>query len=166
MGAIQLTTSIGQHSMPRNAICLFLMITLGCSREPVSSPVARGRVAETEDGGTVENADRTKADDYFSALGEVQTAEEEAKLLSEFGEWLRKKRYAIRANVKNGKHNLSCPYFPPVTPWTSHSFFDLKNLELLPRLESGAQQAVANGAAGQATIGQGRLSPRPSERSH
>lgn len=123
--------------MHRIAICLSLIILAGCSREPVPNAVDRVPIADVEDGGTVENVDRDKAEVYFSALGEVQSAEEEAKLLNEFGEWLREKGYAIKVDVKNGKHNLSCPYFPPVTPWTSHSFIDIKNLELIPRLENG-----------------------------
>ena len=64
------------------------------------------------------------------AFGKVQSVEEEEKLLTEFSEWLNKKKYKIRVEVKNGKHVLSCPYFPPVTPWTEHSFLDVKNLEL------------------------------------
>lgn len=87
---------------------------------------------DVEDGGTVENADRDKAEAYFVALGKVQSVEEEEKLLTEFGEWLEKNGYRIRVVEKNGKHELSCPHFPPVTPWAEHSFFDVKNLELLP----------------------------------
>ena len=54
--------------------------------------------------------------------------------MDSFAEWLKKKEYKIRVEVKKGEHVLSCPYFPPVTPWTEHSFLDVKNLELLPRL--------------------------------
>ena len=103
--------------------------------EEIQEFLDRRTDTEIEDGGTVENADRDKAEAYFVALGKVQTAEEEEKLLTEFGEWLKKTGYKIRVEEKNGKHNLSCPYFPPVTPWTEHSFRDIKNLELLPRLE-------------------------------
>jgi hypothetical protein len=97
------------------------------------SAADRARPADVEDGGQVENADRDKAQEYFSALAKVQSVEEEEKLLTEFAEWLNKKEYKIRVEVKNGKHVLSCPYFPPVTPWTEHSFLDVKNLELLPQ---------------------------------
>jgi hypothetical protein len=89
--------------------------------------------ADVEDGGAVENADRDKAEAYFVALGKVQTLEEEEKLLTEFGEWLKKNGYRISAVEKEGKHELSCPFFPPVTPWAEHSFLDVKNLELLPQ---------------------------------
>jgi hypothetical protein len=89
--------------------------------------------ADVEDGGTVANADRDKAQAYFVSLGKVQSVEEEEKLLTEFGEWLEKNGYRISVVEKNGKHQLSCPHFPPVTPWAEHSFFDVKNLELLPQ---------------------------------
>jgi hypothetical protein len=88
---------------------------------------------DVEDGGTVENANRDKAEAYFGALRKVQSVEEEEKLLTEFGEWLERNGYKISVVEKNGKHELSCPHFPPVTPWAEHSFFDVKNLELLPQ---------------------------------
>ena len=96
----------------------------------------RETLADAEDGGRVENADRDKVEAYFIAFGKVRSVEEEEKLLTEFGEWLSKKGYRISVVEKNGKHELSCPYFPPVTPWTGHTFFDIKNLELLPRPDS------------------------------
>jgi hypothetical protein len=92
---------------------------------------------EDVDGGTIENPDRDRAQEYFGAFAKVQSIEEEEKLLTEFAEWLKKKEYKVGVEVKNGKHILSCPYFPPVTPWTEHSFLDVKNLELLPRLDNG-----------------------------
>ena len=130
-----MTKSLGQQATFKIATCLALVVLAGCFRNPESNPVAQGRPDNVEDGGSVENADRDRAQEYFSALGDVESAEEEAKLLNDFGEWLRQEGFAVRVEVKNGKHDLSCPYFPPVTPWTSHSFIDIKNLELLPRLE-------------------------------
>lgn len=122
--------------MNRVAICLYLIVTAGCSPEPVPNTVNPPVIADGEDGGTVENADRDEAAAYFMAFGNVRSAEEEVQLLREFGAWLREKGYAIKVDLKNGKHDLSCPYFPPTTPWTSHSFFDVKNLKLLPLLEN------------------------------
>ena len=90
--------------------------------------------SEVVDGGSVDNPHREKADDYLSALGKVSSAEEEAQHLTEFAAWLNKNDYRIRVEEAEGKHVLSCPYFPPVTPWTAHTFIDIKNLELLPRL--------------------------------
>ncbi len=119
--------------MNRIAILFCLVFCVGCSREPDSNAVDRGTDADVEDGGLVENADRDKAEAYFVALGKVQSVEEEEKLLTEFGEWLEENGYKISVVEKNGKHELSCPYFPPVTPWADHSFFDVKNLELLPQ---------------------------------
>jgi len=123
--------------MSRMAIVFCLVLCVGCSREPDPNAVGRGRDTDVEDGGVVENADRDKAEAYFVALGNVQSVEEEEKLFTEFGEWLRENGYRIRVEVKNGKHDLSCPYFPPVTPRTSYRFLDVKNLELLPRVENG-----------------------------
>ena len=123
----------GVPKVSRISIVLCLVFFLGCF--PGTDPNAVGRRADTdvEDGGVVENADRDKAETYFAALGKVQSVEEEEKLLTEFGQWLKEKGYRIRVEVKNGKHVLSCPYFPPVTPWTDHTFLDVKNLELLPQ---------------------------------
>ena len=86
------------------------------------------------DGGTVKNSDRDKAEEYFAAFKDLKSAEDEEKLMKDFGKWLETKEYYLRVELKDGKHNLSCPYFPPVTPWTDHRFFDVKNLNLLPQL--------------------------------
>ncbi|MFK7850596.1 MAG: ankyrin repeat domain-containing protein [Akkermansiaceae bacterium] len=91
-------------------------------------------VEETEEGGVVENPDRDKAEAYFTALGNVQSAQEEEKLLTEFGEWLKKNDYKVSVEERDGKYRLTCSSFPPVTPWIEHTFFDQKNLERLPRL--------------------------------
>jgi len=123
--------------MSRIVIVLCLIFGLGCSRAPDTDAVVSESSREGVDGGTVESADRDKAQEYFGALAKVQSVEEEEKLMTEFAEWLKKKEYKIRVEVKNGKHVLLCPYFPPVTPWTEHSFLDVKNLELLPRLDNG-----------------------------
>ena len=123
--------------MSRIAIVLCLIFGSGCSRAPDTDAVVSESSREGVDGGTVESADRDKAQEYFDALAKVQSVEEEEKLMTEFAEWLKKKEYKIRVEVKNGKHVLLCPYFPPVTPWTEHSFLEVKNLELLPRLDNG-----------------------------
>ena len=117
---------------------LCLIFGVGCSLASDIDAVASKPNPELEDGGVVENADRETAQEYLGRLAKVQSAEEEKKLLTEFAQWLEKNEYKVRVEVKNGKHVLSCPYFPPVTPWTEHSFLDLKNLELLPRLDNGA----------------------------
>ena len=122
--------------MSRIVIVSCLICCVGCSGESDPNAVGRGTDTDVEDGGVVENADRDKAEAYFVAIGKVQSVEEEEKLFTEFGEWLKEKGYKIRVEVKNGKHDLSCPYFPPVTPWTSHKILDAKNLELLPRVGS------------------------------
>ena len=41
------------------------------------------------------------------------------------------------SSSKMMSHFLSYPFFPPVTPWKEHSFFDVKNLHLLPCLDEG-----------------------------
>jgi len=123
--------------MNRIALCLCIMVCGGCSSEPIPNVVDRGSDAEVEDGGTVKNPDREKTEAFFVKLAEVQSVEQEKKLLTEFGEWLDAKDYRVKVEVKNDKHHLSCPYFPPVTPWASHSFLDIKNLKLLPRLDNG-----------------------------
>jgi len=119
--------------MSRIAIVFFLIFCIGCSREPDPNAVDRGTDTDVEDGGIVKNADRDIAEAYFVAFGKVQSVEDEEELLTEFGEWLAKNGYKISVVEKNGTHELSCPYFAPVTPWAVHSFFDVKNLELLPQ---------------------------------
>jgi len=123
--------------MSRIAIVLCLIFWGGCSRAPDTDAEVGGSNDEFIEGGTVENVDRDKAEEYFSALTKVQSVDEEEELLNEFAQWLKKNGYKIRVESANGKHRLSCPYFPPVTPWTDHSFLDVKNLELLPRLDNG-----------------------------
>ena len=123
--------------MIRSVIVLGLVVCVGCSGEPDPNAVDRGSSSDVADGGIVENADREKAEAYFVALGKVQSAEEEKKLLVDFAEWLEKNEYKIQVEVKDEKYVLSCPYFPPVTPWTDHAFLDAKNLELLPRIDDG-----------------------------
>lgn len=119
--------------MRRIVIVLCMIFGVGCSRAPETDAVVRESNPEVEDGGAVENADRDKAEAYLVALGKVRSAEEEKKHLTDFGEWLSSNNYTINVVEKNGKHELSCTWFPPVTPWTDHTFFDIKNLELLPR---------------------------------
>lgn len=91
---------------------------------------------EIEDGGHTSSADRDQAEAYFARLAKVGSAEEEKKLLTEFGEWLSEHEYKIQVKVVDGKHDLSCPYFPPETPWIRHLFLDIQNLDLLPTLEA------------------------------
>ena len=124
--------------MNRATLVFCLAFCFGCSDQ--SDPdTGKGEPDQNavEDGGTVESADRDQAKAYFAALRQVQSAEEETTLLTEFGDWLRTKGYRITVEVKGDGHILSCPHFPPVTPWTDHSFLDLKNLELLPRTDDG-----------------------------
>ena len=128
--------------MCRVVIVLCLISCVGCSRAPDTDAVVSESNPEVEDGGVVENADRDKAEAYLVALGKVRSVEEEKKPLTEFGEWLSTNDYKINVVEKNGKHELSCPYFPPVTPWTEHSFLDVENLELLPRLDNGGSQSL------------------------
>ena len=121
--------------MRRILLVLCVLFGAGCSRVLDTDAVVSESIPEVADGGTVENADRDTAQGFLAGLAKVQSVEEEEKLLMEFAEWLKKKEYKIRVEVKNGKHVLSCPYFPPVTPWTDHTFLDVKNLDLLPRLD-------------------------------
>jgi hypothetical protein len=110
-----------------NRICRLLLFCILCA----------GCYSRVEIGTVPNNADRDKAERYFQALGNVKTADEEEKLLTEFGEWLKQKGYKIRVvEEKNGRHFLSCPYFPSVTPWAIHSFLDVKNLKLLPIIDN------------------------------
>jgi hypothetical protein len=115
------------------AALLCVMSFAGCSRAPDTGTVVGGSEDDFIEGGTVENVDRDKCEEYFLALEKVQSAKEEEKLLTEFAMWLNENGYKIRVEMKNGQHVLSCPYFPPITPWTEHSFLDVKNLELLPQ---------------------------------
>lgn len=125
--------------MSRIAFVLVASMLAGSSEATESNTTKKSVRAEVEDGGVVENADRDRAQKYFNELRKVKSAEEEKKLLTSFGKWLRDSEYKIRVEEKKGKHDLSCPYFPPVTPWTEHKFYDIENLKLLPRLEDEAK---------------------------
>ncbi len=118
--------------MGRIAVAVCCVICLGCVRAQESENVA-GESEFGVDGGTVKNANRDKANEFFQLLGEVQTVDEEEGLATEFAAWLNENGYKVVVEEDNGKHILSCPYFPPVTPWTSHTFLAAENLELLPQ---------------------------------
>lgn len=144
--------------MSRFVIVVCLLVSVGCSPAPPSDAPEQGAPrtgalpvaqpgsaprqggarqdagADIEDGEGGPEAERAKCREFFAALGQVQSAEEEARVLTEFAAWLRENDYKIRVELEDGQHALSCPYFPPVTPWTKHTFHDAENLELLPRL--------------------------------
>lgn len=88
--------------------------------------------AETEDGGEPQNPDCERAQEFLSRLPKVESAEEEKKLLTEFGDWLRDNKYTVTLERADDETRLLCPDFPPVTPWISHRFLDAENLALLP----------------------------------
>ena len=123
--------------MNRASMVLCVLIGVGCAREQFPNASNRGEVSEVEDGGAVNNTDRDKATAFFEALSDVQSVEEERKLLTEFGEWLDAKKYGGKVETINGMHRISCPFFPPDTPWANHAFLDIKNLDLLPSLQGG-----------------------------
>ena len=122
--------------MGRKLIAICLILCFGCTRQDHNAADDSAN-EQVEDGGRVENPDRDKAEEYFVALGEVRSAEEEEKLLTEFGDWSSKKDYQISVREKSGTYELSCPHFPPVTPWTEHEFYDIGNLNLLPQRDDG-----------------------------
>lgn len=108
----------------------------GCKNEQHSDAPDITSGTGVEDGGTAASSDRATCSNYFDRFAELQSSEEEAELLTEFGNWLSKHEYLIHVEMKEGKHVLSCPYFPPVTPWTEHTFLDVANLERLPRYKT------------------------------
>ena len=122
--------------MIRIALLWSVIVFTGCSSEPDANVIGRGTAADLDDGGQIENADRDKTEAFFTAIKKVQSADEEKELFAEFGNWLKANGYKVRVELKNGMHQLSCPYFPPVTPWTSHKMLDITNLELLPQVEN------------------------------
>ena len=123
--------------MIRLLVCACFTV-VGCSGDSRPNAADQRVAAEIADGGK-DSTDRNIAQEYLLSLKDVVSAEEEKILLSEFGQWLRERDYAIQVVAKDGKHDLSCPYFPPDTPWVSHVFLDIKNLELLPRVKNGSR---------------------------
>lgn len=121
-----------------SVIASSLVFLPGCSKKPERENTNPGTDAEVDDGGGVEDADRNKVEDYFLALSKISSAEAEKELLVEFGQWLTDNKYEISVREKNGKHELSCPFFPPVTPWVGHTFLDIENLNLLPVMKENA----------------------------
>ncbi len=90
---------------------------------------------DVEDGGSVKNAHRDKAQAFFNTLSKARTKEEERAVVTELANWMNVHNYKVEVTEENGAHVLACPYFPPVTPWVKHTFVDVKHLELLPQLE-------------------------------
>lgn len=88
-----------------------------------------------EDGGTVTNPDRDTAEKLLTELPKVKSAKEEEKLLSEFSTWLRENDYKVIISEIDGVYEISCPYFPPETPWVRYAFLDKNNLALLPQTD-------------------------------
>ena len=129
----------GQPRVRRAVLCAIsfcLVVVLACAPESTTNVVGSGvprSESEVEDGGSVKNEDRDRCAEYFEAFANIGSASEEKRLFTEFGDWLTKRGYLIEVEAKNGKHVLSCPYFPPVTPWTEHSCFDVQHLKLLPQ---------------------------------
>ncbi|MEL7500715.1 MAG: hypothetical protein AAFN77_24190 [Planctomycetota bacterium] len=123
--------------MYRLTLILFLTACFGCSYEPVPNTVDRVLNSESEDGGVVDNPHRDKAEQFLVAIPKVISVEEEKALMTEFGEWLRQNEYKIEVKERDGKYDLLCPYFAPETPWVTHSFLDIGNLDLLPQLDTG-----------------------------
>jgi hypothetical protein len=97
---------------------------------PGPSPEA---TREVEDGGDVKSEGRDRVNAFFLALGEARSADEEKAVVMDLARWLEARGYTLEVEERQGKHVLACPYFPPITPWISHRFLDLRNLELLPR---------------------------------
>ena len=113
---------------------ILMVVSCGCSQSVENQSVNPTAANDVEDGGTVKNPDREKAQELLTAVSKTQSVDEEKQAISELATWLKDKGYKIQVEeAEGGKHTLSCNYFPPVTPWVSHTFHDLKNLELLPQ---------------------------------
>ncbi len=125
------------HFDSRILVCVLSVsigsLVVGCSPASDSEVVKNESDGGVVDGGTIISVDTHRVQEYFDALAKVRSVQEEEKLISDFADWLSKNGYKIVIEEKNGKHVLLCPYFPPVTPWTSHSFLDIRNLEMLPK---------------------------------
>lgn len=112
-------------------LCLALALTLvGCSPETERPPTNVS--TETEDGGEVVNPHRDQATAYFQSLTKSESAEEEKRIVTELAAWLNANEYKVEIIEEDGVHTLSCPYFPPVTPWVQHTFIDADHVDLLP----------------------------------
>ncbi|MCR9200181.1 MAG: hypothetical protein NXI04_16220 [Planctomycetaceae bacterium] len=96
---------------------------------------------DTEDGETPQNPDRDRAQEFLSQLSQIKSAEEEMKLLTEFADWLRDNKYTVRLEIVDDATRLTCPDFPPVTPWVSHTFLDSQNMALLPVMTEPAAES-------------------------
>lgn len=123
--------SLAVSPMIRLFITMCLVLPLGCS-EP-GDPRPQAAANQVEDGGGGKDAHREQCEQSFLALKQVQSAEEEKELLQALSQWLNKHGYQIQVKQKDNQHILTCPYFPPVTPLTEHTFLDQTNLDLLPQ---------------------------------
>lgn len=115
-----------------------LLVCWGCSEsrplDRVTTPtIVTTSCSEIEDGGLVPQPDRDRAQQYFSQFAQIDSLEDERRLLTEFGGWLGANGYRVEIEKAGDGFRLSCPYFPPVTPWTDYTFRDPANLDLLPQ---------------------------------
>ena len=121
--------------MYRYAPLVLILALAGCPGSGGNDPAPSAQ-REVEEGGTVENADRDRAESYLQSLTKASSVEEERQVVQEFATWLNEHSYKLEVEEKDGAHVLACPYFPPVTPWAEHTFLDAEHLKLLPQLDS------------------------------
>ncbi len=95
-----------------------------------SKPQIKPELVNDGEGGNLEGRERVGA--FFQALGKAKSADEEKTVVINLANWLNANGCRVEVEQQDGEHRLACPHFPPVTPWTSHRFFDERNVDLLP----------------------------------
>jgi len=123
--------------MSRYTVLLLVLLAAGCSPASDRDDSDTTVESETEDGGTVD-AQHDKAEAFLIAISESGSVEEERRRVVDFAAWLNEHNAKLQVKKKGDRvYTLRCPYFPPVTPWIDHTFYDPAHLVLLPQVKEG-----------------------------
>ena len=124
-------------------LCFLVLFTACQGSGEESSPRAR-KAVEDGDSGPSTNARRAEMNRLLQAVVQSKTIAEEDRAIERLLKAVKDGRYklGLRRNEEDiGRKELkriavkesvltleiSCPYFPPVTPWISHRFHNYKN---------------------------------------
>ena len=122
-----------------------VLVCISCTPAKDGPSEKNPRMNEDGESGPSVNSKREAMAERLQALNRSKSVEEESQAVTALLEALKKGPYKVRVEIANRalskaelkkkvrseprlKVEISCPYFAPVTPWTTHKFLDSKNL--------------------------------------